>query len=216
MLAGTLWGEVYPAHVLWRVQINVYEYLQALQVGNGTAGEDAPELHCELQRSCFHMVRRLAPFAGLSDHQLGCYTPAGGGGVGTIKTRRTRASTAASATSSLISATPRPTSSSGGAATTQGTHVANTPRDAEFDALQLRPQMRDLLRAHPPPANDARHEFCVSWWGRGGAGCYTNCGRAATHRPVTSASERSRLLAHVRAHLVVAPTATQAGAAAST
>ena len=36
----------------------------------------------------------------------------------------------------------------------QGTYVMNTARNAEFDKLQLRPQMRDLLRAHPTPAND--------------------------------------------------------------
>ena len=34
---------------------------------------------------------------------------------------------------------------------TQCTYVVNPARDAEVDALQLRPQMRELLRAHPPP-----------------------------------------------------------------
>lgn len=40
---------------------------------------------------------------------------------------------------------------------TQGLYyfVVNTACDAEFDALQLRPQMFELLQANLPPANDA-------------------------------------------------------------
>ena len=50
----------------------------------------------------------------------------------------------------------------------QGTYEVNPTRDAEFDALQLHPQMRELLRAHPPLTNDAGRGFCVSLLGRGG------------------------------------------------
>jgi hypothetical protein len=60
------------------------------------------------------------------------------------------------------------------------------------------------------PARDAGQEFCISWWGRGG--WYSNCGRAATHRPFANPSERTRLLAHVRAHLTAAPGAPAAAA----
>lgn len=215
LLAGTPWGEVYPAHVLRHVQINVYEYLQALQVGGST--DDPPELpnfqelHRDLQRGCFHMSASWLPLpAALTTGPSVATAP--GGGASSAGTRTTRASTVATATSSLTTATggtgARPGS---GAATTQGTYVANTARDSEFDTLQLRPQMRDLLRAHPPPANDAGNEFCVSWWGRGG--CYTNCGRASTHRPFASAAERTRLLAHVRTHLVAHAATTPAAAA---
>ena len=78
----------------------------------------------------------------------------------------------------------------------------NTVRDAEFSALQLRPGMRVLLQANPPPRNNSGHEFCVSWWGRGG--CYSNCSRVATHRPFANPDERTRLHAFVRNHLTVA------------
>ena len=58
-LCGTPWYEVYPApHVLRHVQINVYEYLQALQVtGEGTVAAlpDFRGLHQSLQRGSFHM-----------------------------------------------------------------------------------------------------------------------------------------------------------------
>lgn len=200
-LVGTPWAEVYPAHVVRNVQIHVYEYLQALQVGaagDGVLTATVPsfqELLRDMQRGSFHMSPSWLPLPA----SVTVDAPSAGGS-NTGGTRVTRASTA-STTSGLTSAT-------GGGSTrttpaTQGTYAANTARDAEFDALQLRPQMRELLRAHPPPANDAGNEFCVSWWGRGG--CYTNCGRAATHRPFASNAERARLLAHVRAHLVAAP-----------
>lgn len=217
-LSGTPWGEVYPAHVLRHVQINAYEYLQALQVGSiGGTGEagDTPELPSfrdllrDLQRGSFHMSPSWLPLPMTVTVEP---TPPASGGTGSINTRTTRASTAASAASSLTSTTSGGRGSGSGgtaAASTQGTYVANPARDTEFDTLQLRPQMRDLLRAHPPPANDAGNEFCVSWWGRGG--CYTNCGRAATHRPFASPGERTRLLSHVRTHLVVPATASGGG-----
>lgn len=208
-LAGTPWSEVYPAHVVRHVQVNVYEYLQALQVGSGALEvAEAPEppdfreLLRDLQRGCFHMSSSWLPLPAAVTVDPAPLMNA----ATSINTRTTRASTAASsALSGLTSTTSggRGGGGTGSVPTTQGTYVANTSRDAEFDALQLRPQMRDLLRAHPPPANDAGNEFCVSWWGRGG--CYTNCGRAATHRPFASPAERTRLLAHVRAHLVTTP-----------
>ena len=118
-----------------------------------------------------------------------------------VATRSTRASTVLSSGVSGLSTAP---SAAAGRtdARTVGTYVANTARDAEFDALQLRPQMRDLLRLHPPPRNNRGDKFCVSWWGRGG--CYSNCSRIATHRPFANSEERARLMAHVRAHLTTA------------
>ncbi|KAI2511047.1 hypothetical protein MHU86_3359 [Fragilaria crotonensis] len=215
-LAGTPWWDVYASHVLRHVQINVFEYLQALQVSGGVGADmDAPEppsfheLLRDLQRGCFHMSSSWLPLPAAVTADA---STAFRGEANTVGTRTTRASTAASTTSGLTASTGGGRASSGasGATAPQGTYVANPARDPEFDTLQLRPQMRDLLRAHPPPANDAGNAFCVSWWGRGG--CYTNCGRASTHRPFANPGERTRLLAHVRAHLV-APTA---AAAAST
>ena len=210
-LRGTPWYEVYLAHVVRHVQIQVYKYLQSMQVGDGTV---APELlsfqglHRSLQRGSFHMSSEWLPIpaAMTVNPSLATLTPTG---AVSVATRSTRASTA-SATSGLKSATggrnsTGGASTTGGAGNTQGAYVVNPARDAEFYALQLRPQMRELLRFHPPPANDAGHELCVSWWGRGG--CYSNCGRAATHRPFANPGERTRLLTHVRAHLTAVATA---------
>lgn len=209
-LRGTPWYEVYPAHVVRHVQINVYEYMQALQVRGDGALPELPSfqgLHQCLQRGSFHMSSEWLPLPATVTVEPAAATLAPAGAV-SIATRTTRASTA-SITSGLTSATPGARATGSAATSTQGSYVVNPARDAEFDALQLRPQMRELLRAHPPPTNDAGHEFCVSWWGRGG--CYSNCGRAATHRPFANVAERTRLLTHVRTHL----TATSAPATAA-
>lgn len=203
-LTGTPWAEVYPAHVVRHVQVSVYEYLQALQVV-GTVAPEVPafqDLLLGLQRGSFHMSSAWLP---LPTSVTVAPTTSAPASSASATTRTTRGSTA-STTSGLTSATGEVRTSGGThhTNTTQSTFVVNPARDAEFDALPLRPQMRELLRAHPPPTNDAGNEFCVSWWGRGG--CYSNCGRAATHRPFANAAERTRLLAHVRAHLTTAPT----------
>jgi hypothetical protein len=210
-LTGTPWAGLYPAHVLRHVQVNVYEYLQALQVGGSGDAVVIPELPTfkdllrDLQRGAFHLSSSWLPLP-VSMTVDPSTMPASTGA--SVVTRSTRASTTASTVSALTAATGGARTTSAG---TQGTFVTNPARDAEFDALQLRGQMRDLLRAHPPPANDAGDEFCVSWWGRGG--CYSNCGRSATHRPFANPAERSRLLTHVRAHLVV-PAVAAAGSSA--
>ena len=210
-LMGTPWAEVNAAHVLRYVQINVVEYLQSLQAWSGVGGAEAPELPQfqdllrDLQRGSFHISSSWLPLpASMTVEPTATVRSSNN----TVSTRTTRASTAASTTSSLTSVTGgggRMGSGTGSTVPQQGAYVVNPARDPEFDALQLRPQMRDLLRAHPPPANDAGNEFCVLWWGRGG--CYTNCGRASTHRAFANAGERTRLLAHVRAHLVAQPAA---------
>ena len=209
-LRGTIWHDVYPAHVVRHVHINVYEYLQALQVG--AAAPTLPsfqELHRTLQRGSFHLSSEWLPLPASVTVEPSAIllTPMG---AASVATRNTRASGAASAMSGLTSTTGSVSSraTSGASAAPQGVYTLNAARDAEFDALQLRPNMRDLLREHPPPANDAGHEFCVSWWGCGG--CYTNCGQVATHRPFANAGERTRLLAHVRAHLTTPPAAAAA------
>ena len=210
-LMGTPWYELYPAHVIRHVQINVYEYLQAMRVNDGTTEVDLPKfqgLHQTLQRGSFHLSSDWLPLpsaltVGPSSAMM---APVG---TASLATRSTRGSTA-SVTSNLTTSTAGGRTSTSGAGTNSGTYVLNPARDPELEALHLRPQMRELLRAHPPPPNDAGQEFCVSWWHRGG--CYSNCGRASTHRPFANATERTRLLAHVRAHLVVAPAAPAAGA----
>ncbi|KAI2500160.1 adenylate kinase [Fragilaria crotonensis] len=212
-LAGTPWWDVYASHVLRHVQINVFEYLQALQVSGGrgrygcTGASFISRVTRDLQRGCFHMSSSWLPLPAAVTADA---STAFRGEANTVGTRTTRASTAASTTSGLTASTGGGRASSGasGATAPQGTYVANPARDPEFDTLQLRPQMRDLLRAHPPPANDAGNAFCVSWWGRGG--CYTNCGRASTHRPFANPGERTRLLAHGSEATAAAPWLLQA------
>lgn len=204
VVMGTPWAAVYPAYVVRHVQINIYEYLQSLvQVGGASASElpSFQELLRDLQRSSFNKSSSWLPLPVSVTVDPAVSNPTG---AASVTTRTTRALTA-SITSGLTSATGGGRGTSISATTTmQSAYVANPARDSEFDALQLPPQMRELLRTHPLPANDAGNEFCVSWWGRGG--CYTNCGRATTHRPFASAAERTRLLAHVRAHLMAPPT----------
>lgn len=169
LLRGTPWYEVYAAHVVRHVQINVYEYLQELQVAGGEIPK-APtfqELHRGMQRGSFHMSAEWLPLPAsvTLEPQLVTVSPLG---VASVNTRSTRAS-AASTGSGLTATTTigRTGGTAAGASNAQGSYVPNPARDTEFDALQLRPQMRELLRANPPPRNDANNEFCVSWWGRG-------------------------------------------------
>ena len=93
-------------------------------------------------------------------------------------------------------------STAGGTATTRAaqTRQPNEAPDPEFSALNLRSGLGPLLRTNRPPRNDAGHEFCVSWWCKGG--CYTACGRRAAHVPFASNAERTRLMAFATAHLV--------------
>jgi hypothetical protein len=185
-LAGTLWAEVYAAHVLRHVQVTVCEYMQGIQVGDafigpGLAAVDVPTfktLMVVLQRGNFHISGEWIPMPPAFLESL---TP-----TSAPTSRGMAASTRSSASATVSTLTGNTPTGRGGevntnATTSQQSFVANTARDAEFDALQLRPQMRELL-----------------------------CGRRATHRPFANANERGRLLAHVRAHLVMAPTAAAA------
>ena len=107
-----------------------------------------------------------------------------------------------SSVASVVSALTVASTAAGGAATraTQ-TRQPNEAQDPEFTALNLRSGLGPLLRTTRPPRNDAGHEFCVSWWCKGG--CYTACGRRAAHVPFASDAERTRLMTFARAHLVL-------------
>jgi hypothetical protein len=88
----------------------------------------------------------------------------------------------------------------------RGDARSNPVQDADFLALTLRPRLGELLRvasaSHQPHPGQ---EHCVSWWAKGS--CNSHCSRRATHQPFTSLAERTRLLNHIRTHLVAAPTA---------
>jgi hypothetical protein len=220
-LRGTVWYHVFPSHVIRYVQVSVHEYLHELQSSNIGSPPPPPtfvELHRSLQRGSFHTSAEWLPLpvAVTVDIASATLTPQGAAALATRNALAASAASAASVVSGLTATTTSDTTRGGRTATTSaGTYVLNPARDAEFDALTLRPGMRQLLQTNPPPRNDSNNEFCVSWWGRGG--CYTNCGRAATHRPFANAGERERLLTHVRTHLTTdSPSAATRPAAAST
>ena len=105
-LRGTPWYEVYPAHVVRHVQINIYEYLQTLQVGDGTSAVTLPSfqgLHQSLQRGSFHMSSEWLPLPSSLTVEPIVSTLAPAASV-SLATRSTRASTA-SVTSNLTSTT---------------------------------------------------------------------------------------------------------------
>lgn len=211
-LTGTPWAEAYAAHVLRHIQINVNEYMQNLQMGDALGGQgigavDVPNfktLLVVLQRGNFHTSGKWIPLPAALLEPPGQHTQGTVGTRSTITSGGSRSVGVSTLSRGSAATTTRATPPGGGSTPTTQAFVANTARDPEFDALHLRPQMRELLRTHPPPSNDAGQEFCVTWWGRGG--CYSNCGRRATHQPFANANERGRLLAHVRAHLTM-PTA---------
>ena len=63
-LRGTPCFDVYAAHVVRSVQMNVYEYLQALQVNNGGDAPSLPafqDLHRHLQRGSFQLSSEWLP-----------------------------------------------------------------------------------------------------------------------------------------------------------
>ena len=218
-LRGTAWYDVYPAHVLRYVQVSIYyEYTQMLQ---STPGGDHPplpscaDLYRNLQRGSFHTSAEWLPLPPSITAEAAVSAVPTPTGTAAVVERQARAAVSVSGSASLISGLTATTTDS--TARTRsvapsgstGTYVANPAQYSVFDALQLRPGMRQLLHSQPPPRNDNNEEFCASWWGRGG--CYTNCRRAATHRTFASAAERTRLLTHVRTHLTMPVSASAAG-----
>jgi hypothetical protein len=107
-------------------------------------------------------------------------------GAASVATRLTRASTAASSVSGL---TDPSASGARTEARTVGTYVANAARDAEFDALQLRPQMRDLMRLHPHHATTVATNS-ASHGGAAGVATPTAAAHLSTGRSLTPTSGR--------------------------
>jgi hypothetical protein len=199
-------ASLYFARVLRAVQVQVQEYLHqvAINVGVGIVGVELPSfsgLIQELKRGTFHQSTNwmeipevhLAPLTASSAYARSTATSSAPGGSVTTN------STARSGVSTL---TPADTTAS------PNLRVENPNRDNEFTSIRIRPGgARNILRAHPPPANDAGNEFCVAWWTRGA--CFPNCGRRNTHVAFASPGERSRLLTYVREH-IQAPAASAA------
>lgn len=200
-------ASTYFARVVRAVQINVHEYFQQVAINpeENVVGVTVPDftamLH-ELKFGSFYLSSHWFPLP-----------------VEYLET--TSSATTISTAGSTVRNTP---SSSGSAATTRSAHtgvssitqdtpapsfprVPNPAPDAELAAITIRSgSTRNFMRNTRPHMSDTGDsELCVSWWTRNG--CYANCGRASTHRPFASATERGRLLAYVREHFAAPPAA---------
>lgn len=179
------------------VQVATFDYLQqvATNVGEGTGGVEAPSFAAliqDLKRGTFHMSTNWMeiPEAYLDPV------------VVQISAVRYETSAPSVDTTTVTQATSRlgVPSLTQEASRAPVARVQNPNNDAELAGIIICPGgTRLLLRQHPPPSNEAGHEFCVAWWTRGV--CFDNCSRRATHTNFASASERTRLLAYVREHL---------------
>ncbi len=190
-----LTSRVYYVTIVRSVQVSVHEYLQSVgvNVAEGHEGVEPVEfrtLVTDLRRGTFQHSSNWVPLpeAYLEPPRSAVTSsaPSRGGTAPSV------VSTGGSATTGI--------SSISDATRESVVRVDNPAPDADFAAIVTRcGGTRQLLRARPPPANDAGHEFCVAWWMRGG--CFPNCGRRATHVQFASAAERTRLLAYCREHL---------------
>lgn len=193
-----------PVRILRYVQVVVIEYLQ--RIATAAAGfaevDNAPrfsDLVQDLQWGTFHVSRTwiaLPPHYALLAFPPSSSVTSGGRRQGGSDTTGT---TSGSSGSSSVSALTAP-SAMAPAAELQ-TRVMNPTQDAEFMALELKPRLGNLLRLHRPPTCSDGGEHCVSWWVKGA--CYSQCSRRSTHKAFASPTERARLLAHVKEHLVV-------------
>ena len=194
-----------PVRILRYVQVVVIEYLQRIStVAAGFAEvDDAPrfnDLIQDLQWGTFHVSRNwigLPPYYALLAFPP--TTPVATAGRRQGGSEATSATASSSSSSSGVSTLTTP--STVAPTPERQTRVVNPTQDAEFMALELKPRLGDLLRLHRPPSNGDGSEFCVSWWVKGA--CYTQCGRRSTHKGFATPTERTRLLAHIREHLVV-------------
>jgi hypothetical protein len=188
-------ASTYHARIVRAVQVCTHEYMQAVacNVVDSIEGVELPSfasLVQELKRGTF---QNSTNWIDLPEAYLDTSPPSRGG---TVATQASSTRSGVSALTSDTTTSPR----------TSVNRVDNPTVDAEFSGLSLRPGgTRNIMREHRPPTNDAGNEFCVAWWTRGG--CFPNCGRRDTHVPFSSPTERSRLLAYIRTHLVQQPAA---------
>ena len=188
---------IYFASVLRAVQVQVHEYLHAVatNVTEDHGGVELPEfrsLVTDLKRGTFPQSSNWVPIP-----EEYFESPRGQTGNASTSTRTQTAAPSSVGTASTAGTT---VSALTDPSRTPVPRIANPSPDAEFANIVIRPGgTRPILREHRPPHNDAGHEFCVAWWLR--SGCFSNCGRSATHCPFASPAERTRLLTYCREHL---------------
>lgn len=183
----------------------VIEYLQRIAtIAAGFAEVDnAPRFNDmvqDLQWGTFHVSRNWIPLPPYYSLLAFPAPPAAIGrraGGGSDATVTTSGSSGASSGVSALTTPSAVTPTSG----ERQSRVVNPSQDPEFMALELKPRLGELLRLHRPPTNVEGGEFCVSWWVKGA--CYSQCSRRTTHKAFASPAERTRLLTHVKTHLVV-------------
>lgn len=198
---------VYYARIVRAVQVCSHEYLHRVATSDTDTidGIEVPKfdaLLVDLTRGTFQNSTNwmdipaayMAPAAAMSRSPSSLAAP---GGASTAPSTRSSQSSAVSTLTGATAAVPN-------------VRTVNPTPDAEFTSITLRPGgSRQILRDHPPPANDEGREMCVAWWTR--SACYSTCGRRGTHRGFTSPGERTRLLTYVRERLA-APAASSAHA----
>lgn len=199
-------ANTYYARVLRAVQLSVQEYMQQVcaSVSDDITSIPIPSFAAiiqDLKRGTFHQSTN---WIVIPDEYM---TPEAVTSPGS--SARTLPSTVSTAPSSQDTARSTMSSLTGGdTSRAPVARVENPTPDADFTGITMRAGgIRNAIRAHRPPQNDAGHEMCVAWWTKGA--CFANCGRRAAHTPFGSASERTRLLAYVREHLA-APAGTVA------
>jgi hypothetical protein len=141
-----------------------------MRVGGGVGyavTSDIPsfqELLQYLQQGSFHMSSSwlLLPSSSFTVYPSAALNP--GGRTALVSTHQMTGVSTLPSTSGLAetSATDGGHIGCGTNATaTQGSYIASPACDADFDESQLRRRTREILRAHPPPANNANNELCV-------------------------------------------------------
>lgn len=194
-------ANTFYARIVRAVQLSVQEYLQQVgaNIAEGVTGVPLPSFTAMLQdlkRGTFHIS---ANWVAIPDEYLSV-PPAAGGSV---------RSSPSSAPSTVSESTRSSVSTLTGGDTTRApvAREENPAPDTEFSTITLRPGgIRNALRVHRPPRNDAGNKFCVAWWTK--SACFANCGRRNTHAPFANPAERARLLTYVRKHLAVPTSAT--------
>ena len=194
-------ANTFYARIVRAVQLSVHEYLQQVgaNIAEGVTGVPLPSFTAMLQDLKRGTFQISANWVAIPDEYLSV-PPAAGGSV---------RSSPGSAPSTVSESTRSSVSTLTGGDTTRApvTREENPAPDTEFSTITLRPGgIRNALRAHRPPRNDAGNEFCVAWWTK--SACFANCGRRNTHAPFANPAERARLHTYVREHLAVPTSAT--------
>jgi hypothetical protein len=152
-------ASTYYARVLRTVQVEVNDYFHQVAVNpdEGLTGVDVPKFSGLLLDLKCGVFPQSTNWLSIPDEYLsGNITPSVASTVTTQGAPTSGGSSAASSSGTAISALTGDTRES-------VQRVNNPAPDNEYATLSLRSGgVRPIVRAHPPPRNDAGNEFCVS------------------------------------------------------